>query len=94
MKHIAMMLRVKQPCKTGANISKMEELPTEDDERPGRHSISRSEPLIAPVKNTMGDRLQSCRRGWKIHRFMPHNFNERFRKSSDFSKFFCAKTLD
>jgi hypothetical protein len=59
----------------------MEELPTEDDERPGRHSLSRSEPLIAQVKNTMCklfiDCLQSCRRGWKIHWFMPHNFNGR-----------------
>jgi hypothetical protein len=34
---------VKQPCKNGSNISKME-----DEERPGQHSISRSEPLDCP----------------------------------------------
>jgi hypothetical protein len=39
------------------------------------------------------DCLRNCRRGWNIHRFMPINFNGRFRNASGLSKI-CAKTLE
>jgi hypothetical protein len=69
---------------------------TDDGERSGQPSTSRSQPLIAQVKNIICENqltLKSCRRGWNTHWFMPHNFNGRFRNASGLGNIW-AKTLE